>query len=64
MLVGLSRKSFVGNVIGGAAVNERLYGSLGAASVALFRGAHVLRVHDVLPHRQIAALVDRTLAVS
>ncbi len=61
LLVGLSRKSFVGHAIA-AAVNDRLYGSLGAAAVAVQRGAHVLRVHEVLPHRQLAALMDRTLA--
>ncbi|MGH7197373.1 MAG: dihydropteroate synthase [Candidatus Omnitrophota bacterium] len=61
VLVGLSRKSFIGNVLG-VPVGERLYGSLAAAAVAIQRGAHILRVHDVKAHRDLATLVDRTLA--
>lgn len=60
VLVGLSRKSFIGNILG-APVGDRLYGSLAAAAVAIHRGAHILRVHDVTPHRQLATLVDRSL---
>jgi len=60
VLVGLSRKSFIGNILG-APVGDRLYGSLAAAAVAIHRGAHILRVHDVIPHRQLATLVDRSL---
>jgi dihydropteroate synthase len=46
VLVGLSRKSFIGAVIGGEP-EQRLAGSLGAAVAAALRGAHILRVHDV-----------------
>ncbi len=60
LLVGLSRKSFIGNLLG-APVDGRIYGSLGAAAVAIHHGAHILRVHDVLAHKQLATLVDRTL---
>ena len=59
VLVGLSRKSFLGQV-SGAPVAERLAPSLAAASAAIAGGAHVLRVHDVAAHRQLALLVDRT----
>jgi dihydropteroate synthase len=47
VLVGPSRKSFVGAVLGGVPIEERLAGTLAAASVALWLGASVLRVHDV-----------------
>jgi dihydropteroate synthase len=57
VLAGLSRKSFVGNLIG-APVEERLVGSVAAGAAAIARGAHMLRVHDVLAHRQAAAIVD------
>ncbi len=60
ILVGLSRKSFIGSILG-APVNGRLYGSLGAAAVAITHGAHILRVHDVAEHKQLATLVDRAL---
>ena len=61
-LVGLSRKSFIGRILG-APVEERLVGSLAAASVAIQRGAHILRVHDVAAHRQLAMLVDHAMSV-
>ena len=60
VLVGLSRKSFLGNLLG-LPVGQRLYASLAGASCAIQRGAHVLRVHEVLPHRQAAAITDRSL---
>jgi dihydropteroate synthase len=50
ILVGLSRKSFIGRM-SGAAVNERLPGTLAADTIALMQGASVLRVHDVAENR-------------
>ncbi len=58
LVVGLSRKSFLGNHLG-VPEAERLSASLAGASVALQKGAHILRVHDVLPHRQLALIMDR-----
>lgn len=46
LLVGVSRKSMVGNVLK-QPVDQRLYGSLALAVMALERGAKILRVHDV-----------------
>ena len=51
LLVGLSRKSTIGQVTG-RPVEERLAGSLAAAVMAVERGASIIRVHDV------AATVD------
>jgi dihydropteroate synthase len=50
ILVGLSRKSFIGRITG-AAVDRRLPGTLAADTIALMRGASVLRVHDVAENR-------------
>ncbi|MDP1539987.1 MAG: dihydropteroate synthase [Moraxellaceae bacterium] len=47
LLIGLSRKSMLGAVLGGAAVNERLYAGLSAAVLSLERGARIIRSHDV-----------------
>lgn len=58
LLVGLSRKSFIGAATG-RDTDGRLYGSLAAASAAIFGGAHVLRVHDVLAHAEVASVLDR-----
>lgn len=47
LLVGLSRKSMIGTLLGGKPVEERLQGSVAAALLAVQRGAHIVRVHDV-----------------
>lgn len=47
MLIGASRKSFIGKVLDNAPVPDRLGGSLAAAMIAVQRGAHIVRVHDV-----------------
>ena len=57
VLVGLSRKSFIGNLTG-AAVNERLAGSLAAALRAVDAGAAILRVHEVGPTRQALTIAQ------
>lgn len=64
VLVGLSRKSFVGDLSGSSGIDGRLSGSLAAASAAVLKGAHVLRVHDVAEHRRAARLVDAVAAAS
>lgn len=46
LLVGVSRKSMVGNILN-QPVDQRLYGSLALAVMAFERGAKILRVHDV-----------------
>ena len=56
LLVGASRKSFVARLAGGAAVDERLGGSLAAALAAQARGCQILRVHDVAETRQATLL--------
>lgn len=46
LLAALSRKSFIGEVLGKPAT-ERFYGSLAAAAIAVYKGAHIIRTHDV-----------------
>ena len=58
VLVGLSRKSFLGSFFS-LPVGERLYASLAAAVYASEHGAHVLRVHEVSAHRHAASVIDR-----
>lgn len=50
ILVGMSRKSMLGNVIS-RDVHERIYASVTTAVLAVERGAQILRVHDVAPTR-------------
>jgi len=46
LLVGMSRKSMIGNLLG-RKVDERLAGSITLATIAAQKGAHIIRVHDV-----------------
>jgi dihydropteroate synthase len=46
LLVGVSRKSFIGRVLG-RPVDDRLYGGLGLAALAVAEGARIIRTHDV-----------------
>jgi dihydropteroate synthase len=62
ILVGPSRKSFIGNVCGDTEqlpVKERLEGSLAALAVAVMNGADIVRVHDVKESKRFLRLFDR-----
>lgn len=52
ILAGLSRKSMLGQITG-QAVEERVYASVAAALLAVQRGAHIVRVHDVAATRDV-----------
>ena len=56
VLVGLSRKSFLGAVAGATDPADRLPATLAAAMLAMRAGAAVLRVHDVAAHAQVRAV--------
>ena len=47
ILVGISRKSFIGAITGRKDPNERLPGSLAATAIAVWNGANIIRAHDV-----------------
>jgi dihydropteroate synthase len=50
--VGISRKSFIHEILNRPEPANRLNGSLSATAIAVFNGAHIVRTHD------IAATVD------
>jgi dihydropteroate synthase len=56
ILLGVSRKSFIGRLAGGAPPTERVAGSLAGALHGLAAGAAVLRVHDVAATQQAVAI--------
>lgn len=58
VLIGVSRKSFIGRMLG-RETNERLAGSLAAAVFSVLHGAHIVRVHDVIESCDAVKLVDR-----
>jgi dihydropteroate synthase len=52
VLIGPSRKRFVGELAGGLPAQDRLEATIGACVAGLFRGARLFRVHDVAPVRR------------
>ena len=61
IMIGASRKTFIGNVCGNdkpLPVTDRLEGSLAAACIAIANGADIVRVHDVKETCRCVALVD------
>jgi dihydropteroate synthase len=55
--VGPSRKSFIGTITGLSA-NERLEGTLAAATIAILNGANIVRVHDVKECKRAVQVID------
>jgi dihydropteroate synthase len=57
ILVGASRKAFIGNVTGGKPA-ERVEGTAAATAAAIMNGCHIVRVHDVAVMKNVAAMTD------
>jgi dihydropteroate synthase len=47
LLIGTSRKSFIGKLLDGAPADERLHGTIASIAASVLKGAHIVRVHDV-----------------
>lgn len=60
ILIGVSRKSFIGKVLG-VPVEERLPGSLAATCMAVLQGARIVRSHDIKETRQAVDLIEAIL---
>jgi dihydropteroate synthase len=58
VLLGPSRKRFVGEVAGGLPPAERLEGTIAACVAGLLAGARLFRVHDVAPARRALAVAE------
>jgi dihydropteroate synthase len=57
LVVGPSRKSFIGKVLD-LPVGERLMGTAASVAACVLGGAHVVRVHDVAPMAQVVRMCD------
>ncbi len=57
IIVGPSRKSFIGNITG-LPVNERLEGTLASIAISILNGADIVRVHDVKECKRAAMIAD------
>ena len=55
ILVGTSRKMFIGGITGQGDPADRLMGTAATVTAAVLAGAHILRVHDVAEMRQVVA---------
>ncbi len=60
LLVGVSRKSFIGRVLG-RPVDARLHGGLGLAALCVSQGARIVRTHDVAATRDAISMVSAVL---
>jgi dihydropteroate synthase len=56
VLVGMSRKSFIGGITGVEEASERVFGTVAANVIAYERGATLFRVHDVQANREALAV--------
>ena len=60
ILVGTSRKSFIGKILGGVPPSERLGGSIASALIAIQNGAKIVRVHEV---KETVAAIKTAVAI-
>ena len=58
VLVGVSRKSTIGTVLGGLPPEERLEGTAAAVALSIANGADIVRVHDVQAMARVARMSD------
>jgi dihydropteroate synthase len=61
LVLGVSRKSFIGKVLGSAAMEDRSWPTVALTSYARTQGANVLRVHDVRPNLEAMRMTEAIL---
>jgi len=57
VMIGTSRKSFIGKITGGDP-GERMEGTAATVAAAIMNGCHIIRVHDVAAMKKVAAVTD------
>ncbi len=58
MLIGSSRKSFIGKVLNEPDVSRRLYGTLATVAMSVWKGAKIVRVHDVKSAVDVIKMIE------
>jgi dihydropteroate synthase len=58
LLIGTSRKSFVGTALERDSAKDRIWGTAATVAASILQGAHIVRVHDVAEMAQVARLTD------
>ena len=61
LLVGTSRKGFIGHALGGAPEGERVWGTAATVAASILGGAHIVRVHDVAEIAPVVRVADQIL---
>jgi dihydropteroate synthase len=64
LLVGTSRKSFIGRLLGDAPPEQRLHGTMASVTAAILGGANIVRVHDVRAAVETARIADAIKSVT
>jgi dihydropteroate synthase len=59
ILIGPSRKSFIGKILNDLPVTERLEGTAAAAAIGILNGANIIRVHDITAMVRVARVADK-----
>lgn len=58
IMIGTSRKSFIGKLLNDAPADQRLHGTIASTVAAVMNGAHIVRVHDVKATVEAMRVVD------
>ncbi|MDI6800754.1 MAG: dihydropteroate synthase [Thermodesulfovibrionales bacterium] len=58
IVIGVSRKAFIGKILGDVPPSERLEGTAAAVAISIFNGANIIRVHDVKEMAKVAKVAD------
>ncbi len=61
ILIGTSRKTFLGTTLDGRPPEERIWGTAATVAASILAGAHIVRVHDVEEMVQVARVSDKIL---
>lgn len=61
ILIGASRKSFIGITLGNVPPEERLEGTLAVTAYCTMKGVDIIRVHDVLPNKRVIRMMEAIL---
>ena len=63
ILIGTSRKSFIGRLLDDAPATNRLHGTMASITASVLRGAHIVRVHDVKAAAETLRIADAIKAI-
>jgi len=64
IVIGTSRKSFIGKLLGGAPADERLHGTIASVAASVLNGADIVRIHDVKAVVEAVRLADEIKGIN